>query len=333
MRRDFATLTLPAGGSMLRPRSDEEEAMLRALEANTALKVTVTVTVLLLGSAQGCSDDGQAPPADTGVADPSPADGKPTHDLPPADQGPPAPDGPAIQTINETEPNNGSTKTEFNTVSAPIKVKGAIGAADDADIFGLAAAAGARYRVTVQGDGGLQPHVVMFDTASNVPTGASNGAKHALLEYDVLEATDPLLIVVRDRRNVPASTSQHVGGPGLTYTLTLTPLTRAPIQVKPGDHNSSSLAPQGTARVFRFTAAKGTDLVLEALVSSPADVDARLSLFHVGNKSWHGTNDDPIGLDAKLSGTMPLSGTYDAIVENVADYPTKFDFTFKITKK
>ncbi len=136
----------------------------------------------------------------------------------------------------------------------------------------------------------------------------------------------------RDRRNL-AKPSQKVGGAAFTYTVTVTPLTRAPVQVAVGAQQTSTLAPRGTVRVFAFTAAKDADLDLEALVIAPADIDARLSLFHVGNKSWHGTNETPGALDAKLSGKMPLSGTYHAIVENVADYPTKLDFTFKITKK
>jgi hypothetical protein len=290
----------------------------------------------------GCSDDGQpavdmsSPGFEAGVDmnswDHSPgADHSPVPDQQPADAGPP--DAPPLQVINETEPNNGGTKTEYNSITPPIQIKGAIGTAEDSDIFGFTASAGARYSVTVKGDGALQPHVVIFDLDNKLPVAASNGATEALAEYYVLKAVNPLLIVVRDRRNLPASSSQKVGGPTFTYTVTVTPLTRAPVQVSLGSQQTSTLAPQGTVRVFAFTAAKDADLDLEALVTAPADVDARLSLFHVGNKSWHGTNETPSQLDAKLLGKMPISGTYHAIVENVADYPTKLDFVFKITKK
>lgn len=301
-------------------------------------RALTTASLFLLTAAPalwGCSDDGQpavdmnswdySPGAEVGIADKGPG-----ADLQPADAGPP--DAPPIKVINETEPNNGGTKTEYNSITAPLQIKGAIGKAEDADLFGLTAPAGARYSVTVKGDGTLQPHLVIFDLDNKLPVAASNGATEALAEYYALEAADPLLIVVRDRRNL-AKPSQKVGGAAFTYTVTVTPLTRAPVQVAVGAQQTSTLAPRGTVRVFAFTAAKDVDLDLEALVIAPADIDARLSLFHVGNKSWHGTNETPSALDAKLSGKMPLSGTYHAIVENVADYPTKLDFTFKITKK
>lgn len=308
-------------------------------------RALTTASLFLLTAAPAlwsCSDDGQpavdmnhaavdmnnwdhAPGAEAGIADKGPG-----ADLQPADAGPP--DASPIKVINETEPNNGGTKTEYNSITAPIQIKGVIGTAEDADIFGLSAPAGARYSVTVKGDGTLQPHVVIFDLDNKLPVAASNGATTALAEYYTLQAANPLLIVVRDRRNL-AKPSQKVGGAAFTYTVTVTPLTRAPVQVAVGAQQTSTLAPQGMVRVFAFTAAKDAELDLEALVTAPADIDARLSLFHVGNKSWHGTNETPGALDAKLTGKMPFSGTFHAIVENVADYPTKLDFTFKITKK
>jgi len=309
-----------------------------------ALTTTIIILALLAAALAACSDDGaqpvldQGPGAEVGVPDMTGWDYSPGAeagpDMTPVDGAGPTPDAPPLKVINETEPNNGSTKTEYNAITPPVQIKGAIGTADDADIFSFTAPAGGRYSVTVKGDGALQPHVVLFDLDNKLPVAASNGATEALAEYYTLQAAAPLLIVVRDRRNLPASASKHVGGAAFTYTATVTPLARPPVPITIGGQKTSSLAPQGTVRVFSFTAAKDDDLTLEVLVTPPADIDARLSLFHLGSKHWGGnTNETPGSLDAKLSGKMPQSGTYHAIVENVADYPTKLDFTFKLTKQ
>lgn len=283
-----------------------------------------------------CSDDGTTAP-DAGIPDRGPGTDAPVADGPTADQSLPeggTPDGPAgdtLQQSTEQEPNDGTTTTEYNTIQVPALVKGAIGQADDIDLFGVAAQAGERFTVTVTSDGTLQPHLVVFDPEDKLPTAAHPGPGSTVMaEYYPLKSVT-ILIGVRDRRNV-GSSSQHVGGAGFTYTMTVTPLTRAPVTVTVGGQQSAALDPPGTVRVFSFSASQSDDLDI-AVLTGGSDVDARLSLFHPGQKAWLGTNEDLVSSDALLTGPMPFSGTFHAIVENVAEtFGSNLGFALKITK-
>jgi len=244
----------------------------------------------------------------------------------------------ALPKSSESEPNDGKTKTEFNAIAVPTQVTGAIGVADDIDLFSWQAAAGDRVTVTVKtGGSSLQPHLAVFgDAALGVPAAVSAGAGDVMAEYYVLKSGS-YFVGVRDRRNVGAS-SAHVGGPGFTYTMTITPLTRAPIPAQVGGEVKASASPPGTVVVFSYTAAAGDDLevtVLAQRLSPPSDLDSRLSLFHPGQKVWVGTNDN-LGSgqpDSLLKGKMPFDGTYHAVVENEGTAVTNLDFALKITKK
>lgn len=295
--------------------------------------VRIQIIVLLTCIISGCSDetggdpDGTAGGQDQGAADGVKADkGK-------ADK---APD--STGTITEKEPNNGTTKTEFQTVSAPIIITGAIGKADDIDLFGLKVQAGQRLVVKVTSGGTLKAHLAVFDLANKLPTAVNAGPGNgAMAEYYVLQSAATLLVGIRDRRNV-GSGSQHVGGPKFTYTLSILPLTRAPIPITVGAEKKSSLSPPGAVRVFSFLAQKGQKLHLQvrARVLTPSsDMDSRLSLFCTGQKTWHGTNDDAPGTkgDSLLTGSMPFTCTYHAVVENVKLNASKLDFAIKITKQ
>ena len=309
--------------------------------------------VLLMGMIAGCSDDtdaGQdgAPAAqdqgvqdgagvdkgkaDKGQADKAKAD-KATADKGKADK---APD--SAGTITEQEPNNGTTKTEFQPVSAPIMINGAIGKPDDIDLFGLKVQAGQRLVVKVTSGGTMQAHLAVFDLANKLPAAVSAGPGNgAMAEYYVLSNAATLLVGIRDRRNV-GSGSLHVGGPKHTYTVSILPLKRAPIPINVGAEKKSSLSPAGTVRVFSFPAKKDDKLQIQVrarALSPSSDMDSRLSLFCAGQKTWHGTNDDAPGTkgDSLLKGTMPFTCTYHAVVENVKLDATKLDFALKITKQ
>lgn len=275
------------------------------------------------GADKGQADRGQADrgQADTGKADTGKADK--------------APD--TTGTITEKEPNNGTTKTEFQTVSSPMIIKGAIGTADDIDLFGLKVQAGQRLVVEVTSGGTMQAHLAVFDLADKLPAVVSAGpGPGAIAEYYALKDAATLLVGVRDRRNV--GSSQHVGGAKFTYTLSILPLKRAPIPMTTGSTKSSTLAPAGTVRVFSFKANKGDNWkirVLASQLSPPSDVDSRLSLFCVDQKSWHGTNDNASGAggDSLIQGAMPYTCTYHAVVENVQLGAAKLGFALKITKQ
>ena len=241
-------------------------------------------------------------------------------------------------TIMEKEPNDGKTSTQYQAVSKPVIINGAIGKPDDIDLFGLQVAAGERLLVKVHSGGTLQVHLAVFDLANKLPSAVSAGpGNDAMAEYYALAKAATLLVGIRDRRNV-GKNPQHVGGPKFTYTVTIMPLSRAPIPITKGTEKISTLAPPGTVRVFSFAANKGDQLRLQvraSQLSPPSDMDSRLSLFCVTQKTWHGTNDDgSVGLkDSLLKGSMPFSGTYHAIVENVKLGASKLAFGLKITKQ
>lgn len=238
--------------------------------------------------------------------------------------------------VPETEPNNGTTKTEFMPVTIPVVVSGAIGTADDVDIFGWQAAAGERLTATVKSDGALEPHLAVFgDAPLGVPPAVSAGTGQVMAEYYVLKSGS-MFIAVRDRRNVGSSPA-HVGGPQLTYQLTVSWLDRPPQPAVVGGQVSADLSPPGTVGVFSFEAVQDDKLeitVLAARLSPPSALDSRLSLFHPGQKAWLGTNDN-ISLsqtDSLLQGTMPFSGIYHAIVENEGSAVSNLGMVLKITK-
>jgi hypothetical protein len=301
-----------------------------------ARAIAVAVIAMLLPS---CSSSGDGSATDTGPPDGSidlTRDGEVTPDLPPhPDNGVPdtsKPDAPAVATITEQEPNNGATETEHNAITPPVLIQGAIGTADDLDIFSFTAQAGDRLVVEVKSAGDLQPHLAINDPTSALPPGpaVSAGPGDVMAEYYVVKP-GLYMIFLRDRRNV--GTSQHVGGPSFSYTVSVLPLTRPPVQTSIGSQQSSSLSPAGTIRVFAFSAVQDDLLDLSVQVGPSSSVDARLTLFHTGQKSWHGTNEDPLEPSALLQGKMPFSGTYHAIVENVSGDSTNLDFSFSVAKQ
>ncbi len=188
--------------------------------------------------------------------------------------------------------------------------------------------------VKVKAGGPFQPHLVIFDPLGKLPTAANAGPSDLFAEYYCLKS-GALYIGLRDRRNV-AKPPKNVGGPAFTYTLSIERLKRAPTPVTVSKEISSSLAPRGVVRVFSFSATKGLDMQITVdakKLSTPSQVDSRLSLFHPGQKIWAGTNDDATsGLsDSLLKGPMPFTGTYHAIVENVKIDATDLRFAFRAT--
>ncbi len=296
---------------------------------------------LLMCLISGCSDDGQPEvdttqvPKDGGLLDGVHPDKGKVDRGKVADKGKP---DRAPNAIKEKEPNDGKTKTDFQSISSPLVIKGSIGRPDDIDLFGLSVKAGQRLKVTVASGGTMKAHLAVFDLANKLPTAVNAGPGNgAMAEYYVLKDAATLLIGVRDRRNV-GSGSQHVGGPKHTYTLTVAPLKRAPMPITIGSERKGTLAPAGIVRVFSFSAKKNDKLRLQvrARVLSPSsDMDSRLSLFCADQKTWHGTNDDAPGTkgDSLLKGSMPFTCTYHAVVENVKLNAAKLDFSLKITKE
>jgi hypothetical protein len=112
----------------------------------------ILVTALALGVV-ACSDDGASPGPDAPLTDQGPPGDGPRIDQPGQDAAPPDQNPDTLTVGTEQEPNDGATPTEYNAIQLPAQLTGAIGTANDVDLFGIAAQAGERFTVTLVSDG------------------------------------------------------------------------------------------------------------------------------------------------------------------------------------
>ncbi|MEO6574840.1 MAG: hypothetical protein ABIP89_13430, partial [Polyangiaceae bacterium] len=210
----------------------------------------------------------------------------------------------------------------------PGSMLGAIDPADDIDIFTVPLAAGELWSWQIVSDGStFVPHLTIFDTApSNLnPTVlvvGANASEMAHLDHFVLGAGS-FVAAVRDGRNVPAGTSQHAGGPTVTYRLAGTKVAPAPAPVTFPSTVPGSLKYVSNIALYSFagTAGMKVKIVVNAQRKMPASaLDSRLSLFNDTSKTNVLTNADASGstTDSEIMGPLPASGTYFVILENEA---------------
>lgn len=288
----------------------------------------------LLAHCSSATTDAVVEPAggDGGGDSTSPTDdgGVMMQDAAVTDSGTDAPVGP-VQ--HETEPNNGavtdaSATPQTNAMTIPGSMLGAIDPADDIDIFTVPLAAGELWSWQIVSDGSSYvPHLTIFDTsaASLNPTvlvTAANASEAAHLDHFVLGAGS-FVAAVRDARNVPAGTSQHVGGPTVTYRLVASKVAPAPTTVTFPSTVTGSLKYVSNVALYSFvgTAGMKVKIVVNAQRKLPASaLDSRLSLFNETAKTNVLTNDDASGTttDSEITGPLPAAGTYYVILENEA---------------
>jgi hypothetical protein len=300
---------------------------------------------VLLGSialAAACSSSDGAS-SSSGGTDGGGADSSP----PGADGGPgPGSDGGAdagadadepLTKQTETEPNNGSTKTETNAMTLPGEMTGKIDPANDVDIFSVQIAPGDLWEWTVTpSSADLAPHVTVFDTAPNNlnPTVLAQAAagSPATIQHFVLR-TGSFVAAVRDARNVPTGTGK--GGPTFGYTFTGKRRTPSPVAVTFPTTKSGKLASLSSIDLYSFNGTKdmGFDIVIKAArKASPSTMDSRLSLFDMGSKTALITNDDAAGTtDSQIGGTLPATSTYVVIVENEGTNATDLSYDIAFT--
>lgn len=280
--------------------------------------------------------DAAPPPPDAAVTPPDaaqPADASASVDASIEAPDASVPDASPV-IVDENEPNNGSTETEYEHVTIPVAMRGAVDPADDIELLGFSATAGNRLVVSVNTGGVLQPHLAVFGTQDlNVPAAVSVGTGNVMAEYYVLKGGS-YFIALRDQRNV--GSSSHVGGPTFTWTLSAQPLVRDPVPAVVGGDTPLTLAPLGTIGVFSFEGQAEQNVsitVLARRLSPPSHVDPRLSLFFPDQQLWLGTNDDMAlnQLDSLIEGTLPYTGTYHAIVENEGSAGTDLRVVLRIS--
>lgn len=251
-----------------------------------------------------------------------------------------APDsGGALPTIAEKEPNNGASATDFQSVSVPAIVTGAIDPAGDTDVFRAGLAAGDFYVWRLEPTGGaLAPHFGLIEKDDAVPHFAAKGAKGAAVEQEqFVTMTSDWHAVVRDATNV-AGGGAKVGGPGFGYRLTVRKETRAAVPVAVGSTTKAALKTPYQVALFSLDLNGETALDIDVLAQRKApasSLDTRLTLFDVAKKVWIATNDD-IALDqsdSRLGSDALPPGKYMLVVDAVDAKGTDLSFELKLTAR
>lgn len=237
----------------------------------------------------------------------------------------------------ESEPNNGNSATDVNELTLPVAVHGAIGEADDRDIFAVDLVAGELREWRLQAEGAEHaPHLAIGEATSEAPAtlGFAQAGGTLSFHHFALKSGRHHFIV-RDARNVPSASSQKVGGPANQYvlrsaapTLSATAIT-LPMRVNATIANPFELA------YFSFNLAQETDVRIEVFArraTIASDIDSRLSLYYVTGDDWLITNDDVGSVrDSLITGALP-AGEYRVIVDNLNPDAVKlaFDVDFAV---
>ena len=218
-------------------------------------------------------------------------------------------------------------------MTAPGRVTGAIGKADDTDVFGVDLVAGDFWTLTVDPGGSpVAPHLGVVQKGDRVPRLVAVGGPGQRTTQDVFVlASERYYVSVRDARNVPAASSQKVGSAAHTYALVAEKKTPTLVALPLPGTVQGTLASHSGAQLFslKLVATTGFDLDVRARRRTPAtDLDTRVSLFDVGRKTWLITNDD-LSLsqtDSRLGSDALPPGDYVVVVDNVSQTATQLAF-------
>lgn len=226
-----------------------------------------------------------------------------------------------LPSATESEPNDGRTETETNTMTVPGEMKGAIDPADDRDIFTVDVAPGELWQWTITPAATLAPHLAVFDLAPDNLNPSrvvfAEASETAVLDHFVLRA-GKFVAGVRDARNVPTPSGR--GGPSFGYALRAVKRALTPVAATFPTTKTGKLAGPGALDFYAFSATKGTTfgIVINAKrKATPSTLDSRLSLFDLGRKKAIITNDNAgASSDSQIGGEIPDSGDYLVVVEN-----------------
>ena len=242
-----------------------------------------------------------------------------------------------VHAYAEMEPNNGTTMTEFNSIELPAVVTGSIGVPDDVDVMGAQLNAGEFWTWELKSvGGGFVPHLAVVQSTNHVPLMVAIGtaSSSSVQEHFVLES-GRYFIPIRDARNVPASSSQHVGGAGVLWQLNANRTQRTPTPITFPSTVPAMLAGRNKIDLYSFTATgAGLDIVLNAQrLPMPSDMDSRISLFDKTHNTYVQTNDDDAAANTKdshLGGALPAAD-YVLVVENVDPAASNFHYELVLT--
>ncbi len=238
----------------------------------------------------------------------------------------------ALPLTEESEPNNGDSVTDLNELTLPVAVHGAIGEADDLDVFAVDLVAGELLLWTLEAQGGEHaPHLAIAEASNAAPpsVGFANPGSTLQMHHFALKSGRHHFIV-RDERNVPAASSAHEGGPANQYQLRSSAPTINVSEVSIPQRLSATLGSRFDPVVMSFTLSQETDIKIEVTatrLAAPSDIDSRLSLFYVTGNDWLITNDDLAQgqSDSMVTGLLP-AGEYRVVIDNINPSAANLDF-------
>lgn len=235
--------------------------------------------------------------------------------------------------VQESEPNNGGTATEFNDLAIGDTVSGTI-TQDDADIFHIQTTAGEVYRATITlADGSpLHPHLTVFDDGRNDKSPADDYVKIVRGADQPLEflamGQGGYYVAVRDARTVDGGSA---GGADYGYQLhveqvPLVDVTAGTLTFPATQHGT--LASAGAVDLYQFDATEGTNLTVD--LTAAGNMDGRLLVFAPSTGSWIARNDNRSATDLNplLDAPMSAGGGLLLVVENITEQTTALGYQF-----
>ena len=310
------------------------------------------VVALLLASCSPPADSNTQPAADTATApdvtDAQEADVAMDADAAIPDGGDSDGGSGGPTRLEESEPNNGASDTEFNTIptETPAVIAGTI-TAGDADIFKIEPAPTNLFVVELTTPSGsdLQGHLTVFDDGRDgdragadyrkIATG--NGPSHRVVFMTMGDGG--YFLAVRDERNV--GTDKNAGGDAFDYELSVesVPLsdseyerTELSTQSWPSQPISGTLDFAGDLAIFPFEAREGDDIV--ASLSTSGDFDGRLLVVAEETGSWIARQDDRsrTNSDPLIDAPMSAGGQLYLLVENIEPGVSSLDWELSVER-
>lgn len=234
----------------------------------------------------------------------------------------------------ESEPNDGASLTEINEVTVGAVMHGAIGTANDSDVFHFDAAPGTLYRLQLRADDGspLLVHLTAMDAGRD---GAGAGGDYVKIDIPGSSPANVEVLamgqggyyaVVRDARNVGGGGGEGSSAHGYTLSVSIVGQPNVTPLVFPST-NSETLASAGAVKLYSFDGVAGTDFVIDMQASG--DSDGRLILFSEATGDWIARNDDRGGGDSDplLDAPLTASGTMILMVENINPEASSLGFS------
>lgn len=235
----------------------------------------------------------------------------------------------------ESEPNNGTTLDEVNAIEVGWVVEGVIQTAGDSDIFKLDTAPGRLVRaiLTILGGSKLEGNLTVMDSGRGTdPAGEDYvklavGGSEIVVEF-VSMGQGGYFLAVRDQGKK--------GGADYAYELTVesSDAKNGAIELSFSETIQESLASAGAIKLYSFTAAAGTDLLVNLIADNstpPEGMDGRLIVYSVTEQSWIARNDDrsASNVNPKIDAPLYAEGEMILVVENILE--TASDLVFSLT--